>query len=225
MITSLSKSELKDYMNRQFSYLFPDKYEVKGNDVDAALTLALDRLEYCFKPIKAYKKDGKSYFSHLHSDQYSAFLYFFSNSLWSLSQNQPLCDKAILVNKMLSGMFFSYKCELPDIFVFVHAVGTVLGNASYSDYLVVMQNVTVNTSSLNGAAAPSLGRGLLLSAGSKILGNKPIGDRVSIGANAVIYQQPVPDDSVAILPPGGELVIRPREKKHPYAQGFFDEMI
>ena len=42
-------------------------------------------------------------------------------------------------------MWCSYKNNLPDIFVFMHHVGTVLGNANYSDYLVALHNVTVNT--------------------------------------------------------------------------------
>ncbi len=49
----------------------------------------------------------------------------------------------------------TYKCKLPKIFVFYHAVGSVIGNADYSDYLVVFQNVTINTAlDQNGETAP-----------------------------------------------------------------------
>ena len=47
--------------------------------------------------------------------------------------------------RYISGMFVSYKCNLPDIFIFYHAVGSVIGNAEYSDFLVIFQNVTINT--------------------------------------------------------------------------------
>lgn len=90
-------------------------------------------------------ENGEACFSHLHSDQYSQFLYFLSNSLWNLSGNTILCSKIINLNKYLNGMFYSYKCRLPEIFLFAHPVGSIIGNASYSDGLVVFQNVTINT--------------------------------------------------------------------------------
>lgn len=227
METSLSKIDLKKYMGNQFSNIFPDQYRFEGKDIDAALDIALDRVEYCFKHIQAYCREGQPFFSHLHSDQYSSFLYFFSNSLWNISQNQPICDKTILLNKMLNSLFYSYKCNLPDIFLFVHAVGTVIGNARYSDFLVIMQNVTINTSQdEENSPAPFLGKGVLLGAGCKIIGNQPIGNRVSIGANVVVYQQAIPDDSVAVLSgETGKTIIRPRNKSTCYAQHFFNMQI
>lgn len=60
-------------------------------------------------------------------DQYSAFLYLYANSVWRLGGNKILADKLVLLNRALSGMWCSYKNNLPDIFVFGHAVGTVLG--------------------------------------------------------------------------------------------------
>jgi serine O-acetyltransferase len=166
--------------------------------------------------------DGETQFSHLHSDQYSMFLYFLSNSLWDISQNKPLCDKLIVLNKSLNGMFYSYKGKLPDIFLFQHPVGSVIGNAKYSDYLVVFQNVTINTEcDENGSPAPSLGRGVFLAVGAKVLGNKSVGDRSSISVNTVIYNRDVPADSIAFTRDDGSLAIVPR-KKNCKAQDFFN---
>ena len=120
---------------------------VHGGGDRGAFNLALERLEYCFSHIstKGYQENGQARFYHLHMDQYSAFLYYYSNSIWKLEGNTAFADKLILLNRALSGMWFSYKNNLPDIFLFMHPVGTVLGNANYSDYLVVLQDVTVNT--------------------------------------------------------------------------------
>ena len=99
-------------------------------------------LENCFKYINipAYSDNkGQTFFSYLHSDQYAHFLYYLSNSLWKISQNKPICDKLIYLNKALNGFFYSYKGSLPDIFFLGHPVGSVLGNANYSDFLVVFQ--------------------------------------------------------------------------------------
>lgn len=228
MITSLDKKELQKYVTQQIDTFLPDSYEFAGKDVDAAFSLSLDRLENCFNHIKLrnYKnKNGQACFSHLHSDQYSQFLYFLSNSLWCLSENTILCSKIVNLNKCLNGMFYSFKCKLPDIFLFAHPVGSIIGNASYSDGLVIFQNVTINTGDdLNGnGTTPKLGRGLFLGAGAKIIGERTVGNRVSIGVDATIYNQDIADDSVVIRHQNsGKIVCKPRQHEKCMAQNYFD---
>lgn len=225
MKLSLELQELKEYLRNQLNFFFPDKYDMVGKDIDIAFDMALFRLENCFKQItfEAYSNDeGQTFFSHLHADQYAQFLYFFSNSLWKSSNNKVICDKVMYLNRILNNFFFSYKGSLPDIFFLGHPVGTILGNANYDDYLVVFQNVTVNTSSdSEGNAAPRLGKGLFLGAGAKIIGNKPIGDRVSISVDTVVYGQEVPNDKVVITDALGNTIIKDRVKKNCMAQQYF----
>lgn len=226
MQLSMERNDLQEYVRRQLNTFYPDSYDFKGKDVDAAFDLALERLENCFKyitfPAYCNQKD-QTYFSHLHSDQYSQFLYYLSNTLWNTSENKPLCDKLIFLNKQLSGMFFSYKGKLPDIFLLGHPVGTILGNAVYNDFLVVFQNVTVNTDSdENGNPAPVLGKGLFLGAGAKIIGNKPVGDRVSIGVDALVYNQEIGDDKVVIKDACGNVLVKDRKKEECMAQRYFN---
>lgn len=220
------RSELQEYLASQLEHFFPDKYKFKGNDIDIAMKLALERLENCFKYINipAYSDNkGQTFFSYLHSDQYAHFLYYLSNSLWKISQNKPICDKLIYLNKALNGFFYSYKGSLPDIFFLGHPVGSVLGNANYSDFLVVFQNVTVNTSiDGEGNTAPVLGKGLCLSTGAKIIGNKSIGDCVSIGVDAVVYNQEIEADKVVIREPSGKIVVRERIAEQCMAQQYFN---
>ena len=225
MKLSLKKEELKRYLGNQLDTFFPDGVRFAGNDVDIAFDLALDRLENCFKDITfpAYSNDsGQTYFSHLHADQYATFLYYFSNSLWKESQNKPVCDKIIYLNRTLNNFFFSYKGELPDHFFLGHPVGTIIGNAVYNDYLVIFQNVTINTDKdEEGNPAPVLGKGLFLGAGAKIIGNKPIGDRVSVGVGTLIYNQTIDNDKVVITDNNGCLVIKDRKKEKCFAQNYF----
>lgn len=227
MELSLKRWELKQYIEKQLQYYFPDKYIFKGNDIDIAFELALERTEYCFKHISlpGYTKNGEAMFSHLHSDQYSQFLYYLSNSLWKQSENKPICDKIIFMNKVLNGMFYSYKAKLPNIFLFGHPVGSIIGNADYSDFLVVLQNVTINTDTDNdGNLAPKIGKGVFLGAGAKIIGNKSIGDRSSIGVNTMIYNREIPNDSIVYTNSDGKLEIIKR-KKICKAQSFFNVVI
>lgn len=229
MEISLKKDELKKYLACQLDMFFPDGTKFDGNDVDIAFDRGLERLEYCFKDITfpSYSDDsGQTFFSHLHADQYATFLYYFSNSLWEQSQNKPVCDKIMYLNRTLNNFFFSYKGKLPDHFFFGHPVGTIIGNAVYGDYLVVLQNVTVNTSSDdNGNPAPVLGKGLFLGAGAKIIGNKSIGDRVSIGVDTLVYNREIGDDKVVITDDTGKVIIKDRVKEKCFAQNYFRTMI
>ena len=208
MECSLAKNELKIYVATQLEHFSPDQYKFNGIDVDKAMELALERVEFCFKHITVagYNKNNMPYFYHLHADQYSQFLYYLSNSLWKLSENKVLCDKLIYLNRALHSIWFSYKGELPNIFLLTHPVGSVLGNAAYSDFLVVSQNVTVNTNfDEKGNKAPILGKGLFLSAGAKIIGNKPIGDRVTIGIDTCVFKREIQSDRLVYKDENGKI--------------------
>lgn len=198
MKLSLPKEQLKRYLGKQLETWFPDglteKY-YRGGDVDRAFSEGLERLEYCFSHInlEAYSnEEGETFFSHLHTDQYSQFLYYFMNTLWKISENKIVCEKAMLLNRALSGLFVSYKTDLPNIYLTYHPVGTVLGCAGYSDYFMALQNVTINTGGKrDGFYMPKLGKGLFMAAGSSIIGSKEIGDWVSVGVNATVYNQKI----------------------------------
>lgn len=198
MRLSLPKEQLKCYLEKQLETYFPDglteKY-FRGEDVDRAFSEGLERLEYCFSHInmEAYSNEkGETFLSHLHTDQYSQFLYFFMNTLWKISENEIICEKAMLLNRTLSGLFVSYKTKLPDIYMTYHPVGTVLGSAGYSDYFMALQNVTINTGGQrDGNCLPKLGKGLFMAAGSSIIGSGEIGDWVSVGVNATVYNQKI----------------------------------
>lgn len=173
------------------------------------MDLTLDRVQYCFSHIKlsSYNNNGCIFFNHLHSDQYSQFLYYLSNSIYKLDYDTRISDKLICLNKALHGIWFSYKGNLPDIFLLSHPVGTVLGNAKYSDYLFVQQNVTVNTGSLPNEF-PILGKGLYLSAGAKIIGDGRIGDCVSVSVDTVVYKKDIPDNTLVYRDENGKIITK-----------------
>lgn len=188
------------------------------------MDLALERVEYCFSCIKlkGYQKEGQAYFYHLHSDQYSQFLYYLANSIWTLQGDSSVCDKLILLKRSLHGIWFSYKGSLPDVFLLCHPVGTVLGNAVYSDYMVVLQNVTVNTGAEKDGEVvpPHLGKGLFLSAGAKIIGREPIGDYVTIGVDTCVHDKKLENNTLIYRASDGRVV--EKANHDPVAQKYFN---
>ncbi len=229
MELQISRNELKKYLAGQLDVFFPDGVRMEGADIDSAFELGLERTEHCFKCITfpSYSNEkGDTFFSHLHADQYAQFLYFFSNSLWEISENKVICDKVLNLNRLLNGFFLSYKCKLPDYFFLGHPVGSIIGNAVYSDYLVIFQNVTINTDQKkDGSPAPEIGMGVFFGAGSKVIGNKRIGDRVSLSVDAMVYDKEIPDDSVVIRGDSGETIIKRRTKEKCMAQNYFRDNI
>ncbi len=199
-----------------------------GGGVREAFNQALDRTEECFRVIAYpgyHNEKGMTTFSHLHGDQYATFIWFLSNSLYRNTDEKTACDKLLQLNKLLNNVFISYKCGLPDHFLLIHPIGTILGNANYSDFLVVRQGVTVNTAhDKEGNPAPYLGRGLNFGAHAKIFGNASVGDRVSIGAGAMIYQTEVPDDHV-VISKEGKVIVRKRKREFCAAQELFNVTI
>lgn len=224
MIISLSEEELLEYIVEQVNNFFPDKELGINQDIKKSFRLSLLRMEYCFSFIKnsAYNKDGIVTFDHLHTDQYLQFLYFWANTHWRMGYNENFSKKLGNLHRYLSGMFLSYKCELPDIFFIYHSVGTVIGNAYYNNFLVISQSVTINTGdTIKNKRRPILGKGLYLGTHAKIIGNQEIGNYVSIGVEATSYKEDVPSNSTIIRYEGKDLV-RERKSTLCYAQRFFN---
>lgn len=225
MKMSMDKESLLKYVKRQLDFYLPDEYEIDKNIMDICIADALHRCENCFRHIliSGYRYNGEAVFSHLHMDQYATFLYFLANSIWQEKEDKLLCDKLLNLNRILNGFFISYKCHMPEIFLFGHPVGSVIGNADYSDGLVVNQNVTINTRTDEyGKPKLKIGRGCYLGAGAKIIGCEEIGERCSIGTDVLIYNRRVETDSVCLRDETGKVVIRPRIGEKCMAASIFD---
>lgn len=80
-----------------------------------------------------------------------------------------------------------------------HGMGVVIGEtAVIGDNCVMFHQVTLGgTGKDTGKRHPTVGNGVMLSAGSKVLGPVHIGDGVKIGANAVVLHD-VPERATAV---------------------------
>jgi len=84
-----------------------------------------------------------------------------------------------------------------------HGMGVVIGEtAEIGDDVLLYQGVTLGgTGKVTGKRHPTLGNGVVVGAGAKILGNIRIGDYSKVGAGSVVVH-PVPDQSTVVGIPG-----------------------
>jgi len=96
-----------------------------------------------------------------------------------------------------------------------HGHGVVIGEtAVVGDDVTIYQGVTLGGTSLQrGKRHPTVGDGVTIGAGAKVLGPIDVGAGSRIGANAVVVK-PVPENSVVVGVPG-QVVIRSRPTPTP----------
>ena len=101
-----------------------------------------------------------------------------------------------------------------------HGMGVVIGEtAVVGDDCTIYQGVTLGGTSLYRGAKrhPTLGRGVVIGAGAKVLGGFDVGDGAKVGSNAVVVK-PVPAGATAVGNPAriveaGDKSSREREAK------------
>ncbi len=218
MNLSLERPTLTNYLAKQLAFFYPDEADVKSG-LTHIMPAVIERMDHCFSHIhkKYYVDQGKTLFNHLNSDHYAMFLYFVANAAWRQGLI-PLAEKAFLLNKALHGIDAFYSIVLPAIFLFVHPVGTVLGNASYADFLVVYQNVGVGTDV--GSVYPTLGKSVVLYSKCSVIGQCTVGNNVSIATHTLVRNTNVPDDTVVVgLYPNNKMMRNKQDNQH----DFFNE--
>lgn len=211
--TSLPVASLAQMAARQANAFFPDGDELSADDLMPSAGRALARVELCFSRVaNKYFYDGENaVFDHLHGDQYCMWLYFLSNQLHRDGAGAAICGKLFLLNKGLHGCDMFYEVVLPDIFLVVHPLGTVLGRGSYSDYFVAYQRCGVGS---NHDVFPTFGEHVTLRPGSSVLGDCTIGHHCQIAAESLVLDRDLPDHSLYIGNPKTAMVKR-QESPYP----------
>ena len=208
---SLSNQALAEYVTNQLNHFFPDGHPVQSRDVLQEIYTAEERIYHCFSNIrKKYFNDGDQvHFSHLISDQYCMYLYMLSNSVYNNSKNEHLATKLYYLNKVLHSVDIFYTTQLPEIFLLVHPLGTIIGRAKFSDYFIAYQGCTVGC--LNEGVFPTFEGKTIMYANSKVLGNSVIGDNVCLAADATVVNERIVDNQI-VLGASPELILRPNNK-------------
>ena len=197
MLRSLTTEQLELYCLRLLASHLPDGYSLNYS-IAPFITIALQRIECCFGHVnlKYYRENGDVVFNHLNSDHFATFLYFLGNTIWNQTNDTELPTRFFYLNKIMHGLDLFYAINMPKIFLLVHPIGTVLGNANYDDYFVAYQNVTVGAD--EAGIYPSFEIGAVLYAKSTVIGECQIGKNVVFGANAFVINTDVPDQRLVV---------------------------
>jgi len=195
MHSSLDERALTAYVSRLLDSHLPD-----GRTPPLAQRMvaqALERVAHCHSRIhrKYFQDERGARFDHLNGDHMAAFLWFLGNTAWKESGAEDLATRLFYLNKIMHGLDLFYSVPMPDIFILVHPVGTVIGKANFNDYLVVYQSCTVGADT---DIYPRFGKGAILYSGSSVLGDCQVGDNVVFAANALLIDTPVPSDTVVV---------------------------
>jgi serine O-acetyltransferase len=101
-----------------------------------------------------------------------------------------------------------------------HGMGIVIGEtAEVHDDCTIYQGVTLGGTSLDKGAKrhPTLERGVIVSAGAKVLGGFTVGEGARIGSNSVVLK-PVPAGATAVGIPARIITAETKEKREATAQ-------
>ena len=120
--------------------------------------------------------------------------------LWKV----PLAPRVVSqTSRFFTGIEIHPGATIGRRFFIDHGMGVVIGETTViGDDVLLYQGVTLGgTGNEKGKRHPTLGNGVVVGTGAKVLGNIRIGDHVKIGAGSVVVH-PVPDYSTVVGIPG-----------------------
>ncbi|MCP5161726.1 MAG: serine O-acetyltransferase [Hahellaceae bacterium] len=111
-------------------------------------------------------------------------------------------------SRWLTGIEIHPGAQIGRRFFIDHGMGVVIGEtAIVGDDVTLYQGVTLGGTSWNkGKRHPTLGNGVVVGAGAKVLGPFDVGDDAKIGSNAVVTKEVPPGATVVGIP--GRVIVR-----------------
>ncbi len=158
------KSDVTNYLHSQLKSIFP------GDDLLVAEVLpyvgaAIIETMGIVDCLVDWRERG---FNKLISWQYATFLYKLAHMCVRNGVNDAATDRLFLLNKALNGLDLHPNIELPKNFFLSHTNSAVFARASYSDYCVFHQGITVGR---KGDERPVMEEYLVMYPASMIIGN------------------------------------------------------
>ncbi|OUS24863.1 serine O-acetyltransferase [Gammaproteobacteria bacterium 45_16_T64] len=123
---------------------------------------------------------------------------------WLWRQNAKWLGRSVSTfSRWLTGIEIHPGATIGRRFFIDHGMGVVVGEtAEIGDDVTLYHGVTLGGTSWNkGKRHPTLGSGVVVGAGAKVLGPITLGDNSRVGSNAVVTKN-VPSDATAVGIPG-----------------------
>lgn len=208
MKLSLPRAEFDAYVGRLLDTFVPDG---STHELTPAIDRALEWIDICFQHValRGYRTDeGEAQLSHLHGDQFAQFLYCLSNVAFRDLGDVVLAQKVFLLNRARHGIIVMYDTQLPEIFLFVHPVGTMIGKGNYSNFTVFYQNVTIAN---DITEIPTVGQGVIFYPGSFLVSKGLIGEGAVLTAGTVVRYDEIPPNHI-VSGTSPNLTMTPRKR-------------
>jgi serine O-acetyltransferase len=207
---SLGRDDLVTFLGDILRTHFPCDRVRSAGDIGSVLDLALERIEFCFERVAlaGYRDEDGATFDHRHGDQCAALLYRCSNRAFRDRDDPELGAMFSALNRARHALLIMHDTDLPDIFVVPHTVGTVIGKATYGNYLAICQNVTVAN---DPATRLTFDEGVVLFPGAFVVGTGSIGTASAVAANSTLQYQDLPPNTIAIGH-SPDIEFRPRKR-------------
>lgn len=113
----------------------------------------------------------------------------------------PLAKLVSMINFLCFGVEIALRCPIGPGLQLPHTSGTVIGSWSIGANATIFQGVTIGAREIDFAyskySRPTLGDGVTIGAGAKVLGGIFLGENVRVGANAVVLSN-IPPNSLAV---------------------------
>ena len=138
-----------------------------------------------------------------YSGLHAIWLHRLSHKLWEREQTKGAARTVSQLGRFLTGVEIHPGATIGHRFFIDHGMGIVIGEtAEIGDDVMLYQGVTLGGTSLAKVKRhPTLGDGVTVGAGAKVLGDIEIGSGSAVGANSVVVKD-VPEDSVVTGIPG-----------------------
>lgn len=195
MIISKIEHSISDLVIHQLKAYWT---EIDESSIRNAVPEALCAMDANFKDINSprFQIDGDVRFNPLMSVHWMIFLYRLTSILFKNGRGTA-ADQVYYLNKIMHSIDWFYAIELPVHFLCEHPLGSVLGKASYGDYLLIYQGTTVGGSIKdNNLCYPVFGDNVIMFANSSVIGKCQLGDNIILSAGAKVVNQDVPSNSI-----------------------------
>lgn len=131
-------------------------------------------------------------------------LWFYRLNHWLWNHGMRLLSRWLSqVARLLTGIEIHPAAQIGKRLFIDHGMGVVIGETSViCDDVTLYQGVTLGgTGKEKGKRHPTIGNGVVIGAGARILGNIRVGDNSRVGAGSVVLRD-VPDNSTIVGVPG-----------------------